>query len=317
MPVRPLDLLDLPFLPRYQHDVLPLDSARLLTRGNPLGAMALLSYLNPRRQIYTAVNERDGNKVIGQVTHLEDDRTGRLTFLVPASRLDESAIPLLEHLAAHAGSWGVLNLVAEVEEGHPAFKSLRKAGFAMYAWQRVWRLPTKIERAPENAWRPVEEPEWPAVQSLHNQIVPALLQPVERLPDQVAGLVCRPGEELQAYTSLSSGPTGIWIWPLIHPDSPCVPEQIGGLAASLSGRRRGPVHMCVRSYQAWLESVLEEIGAEPGPLQAVMVKRLTVLQREVQPITGPEKVLVKPAAPIARAVLKDDAQTETFDSGTV
>ena len=55
MTVRSLDLLDLPFLPLYRQDILPLDSARLLTRGNPLGATALLSYLNPRRNLYTAV----------------------------------------------------------------------------------------------------------------------------------------------------------------------------------------------------------------------------------------------------------------------
>ena len=49
MTVRSLDLLDLPLLSRYRRDVLSLYSARILTRGNPLGAMALLSYLNPRR----------------------------------------------------------------------------------------------------------------------------------------------------------------------------------------------------------------------------------------------------------------------------
>ncbi len=58
MTIRSLDILDLPLLSRYRRDILPLDSAHILTRGNPLGAMAMLSYLNPRRTVYTAVASR-------------------------------------------------------------------------------------------------------------------------------------------------------------------------------------------------------------------------------------------------------------------
>ena len=67
MTVRSFDLLDLPSLSSYRRDVLPLDSARILTRGNPLGALAMLSYLNPRRHIYTAVAVEDGESLMGQV----------------------------------------------------------------------------------------------------------------------------------------------------------------------------------------------------------------------------------------------------------
>jgi len=52
MLVRSLDVLDLPLLSRYRRDLLSLDSARILTRGNPLSAVALLAYLDPRHQIY-------------------------------------------------------------------------------------------------------------------------------------------------------------------------------------------------------------------------------------------------------------------------
>ena len=49
MSIRSLDLLDLPIISRYRNDVLTLDSARALTRGHPLGAMGLLTYINPTR----------------------------------------------------------------------------------------------------------------------------------------------------------------------------------------------------------------------------------------------------------------------------
>ncbi|MBU4226059.1 MAG: hypothetical protein KKC71_09610, partial [Chloroflexi bacterium] len=113
MPVRSLDLLDLPSLARYRRDVLPLDSARTLTRGNPLGAAALFSYLNPRRHIYTVVSTYGAVSFIGQVAQQYGETFARLTFLAPSESF-EPAMALLEHLAAQAGEWGALYLLAEV-----------------------------------------------------------------------------------------------------------------------------------------------------------------------------------------------------------
>ena len=58
----------------------------------------------------------------------------------------------------------------------------------------------------------------------------------------------------------------------------------------------------MRSYQAWLEASLEELGAEAGPRQAVMVKRLAKPVKELQAVPAMEKAMakVKPAAPVRR-----------------
>ena len=298
MTLRSLDLLDLPFLSPYRQDELPLDSARLFTRGDPLGAAAMLSYLNPRRHIYTAVNDEDGTRLIGQITQRGDESAARLTFLAPAEQIRPLSGPLLDHLAAQAGDWGAFHLLAEVDESHPAFRSLRQAGFAMYAWQRVWKLPaTQKESVP--TWTETSETDLPAIQSLHNQIVPALLQPVDPAPHKAGGMVCKSKGELRAYVRVDAGPAGVWILPLVPPDSDCAPEQLNNL---ISGWRDRPIYICVRSYQAWLESVLEDLGAEAGPRQAVMVRRLAAIVKEPQAISAMEKVLVKakPAAPISR-----------------
>ena len=100
-----------------------------------------------------------------------------------------------------------------------------------------------------------------------------------------------------------SGPAGIWLRPLIPPDCDCIPRLAGVL--NTIGSRRRPVFVCVRSYQAWLESVLGDLGAQPGPQQAVMVKRLMLLQKAEQPVNAIEKVLVKPAAPVARTASEE------------
>ncbi len=302
MTVRSLDLLDFPFLLRYRRGILPLDSARFLTHGNPLGAAALLSYLNPHRNLYTAVSTENGDSLMGQVTLNERETSARLTFLAPAEKVNGLALPLLDHLTKQAGEWGALHLLAEVDEDSPAFKTLRQAGFAMYAWQRVWKLPERRTDGGETSWREAGETDWPSVQSLHGQIIPALLQPVENLPKQVSGLVCSTESGLQAYAAFCSGPEGIWLQPLVPPDSACGPEQVTGLARAVAGGGRRPVYVCVRSYQAWLESVLEELGAQVGPRQAVMVRRLAKTVKEPQSVQVMEKALakVKPAAPVTR-----------------
>jgi hypothetical protein len=314
MTIRSLDLLDLPSLPRYRRDVLSLDSARTLTRGNPLGAAALLAYLNPRRHIYTAVCSGDGLSLMGQVVQSEGETFARLTFLAPNELLGAGEVPLLDHLARHAGGWGALHLLAEVDERSKAFKSLRQAGFAMYAWQRVWKL--VIPMTPiVGDWREAASRDLVAVQGLYNQIVPALIQPVESLPGQLDGLICHTNGEMQAYVGLTHGPAGIWAQPLIHPDAEAVPERITALLHELPDRRERPVYVCVRSYQAWLEGVLEDLGAQAGPRQAVMVKRLAKLQKIEEKIPAMEKAL-KPAAPIASSTeMLYSSSSESYYSG--
>ena len=298
MTVRSLDFLDLPLLARYRRDVLPLYSARILTRGNPLSAMAMLSYLNLRRSIYTAVATENSDSLMGQVILSGDETSARLTFLAPTENFNGLTLSLLDHLTAQAGEWGAFHLLAEVDENSSVFRSMRQAGFSMYAWQRVWKLPKLEKTDAESSWREVEETDWPAVQSLHGQIVPALIQPVDVLPKKATGLVCHPEGNLQAYVAVKSGPAGVWIQPLVPPDSGCGPERLAGL----SGWGNRPVYVCVRSYQAWLETVLEDLGAEAGPRQAVMVRRLAKTIKEPLAISVLEKALAKakPAAPVSR-----------------
>ncbi len=307
MTIRSLDLLDLPFLPRYRRNLLPLDSARFFTRGDPLGAMAMLSYLNPRRNIYTAISTENGNSVMGQVIMKDGDTSARLTFLAPLEEADSLLPPLLDALTSQAGTWGALHLLAEVDEDSPVFKSMRQAGFAMYAWQRVWKLPKLDGPGGNLTWRAAEDTDWPAIQSLHAQIVPALIQPVDALPKQVTGLVCGTVGEIQAYVREDSGPAGIWLQPLVPPDSACAPEQLTGLVRAVSSGDGRPVYVCVRSYQAWLESSLEELGAESGTRQAVMVKRLAMAIKETQSVSVVEQALAKakPAAPVSRIESKE------------
>ena len=265
MSVRTLDILDLPLLLRSHDDVLPLDGARFYTRGTPLGASALLAYWNPLRHLYTAVSSENGSTLMGQMTLESGETSARMTFLTPGEGLNGLTLPLLDHLAEQAGRWGAYHLLAELDEDSPVFKTLRQACFAVYATQRVWKLPEFRQPAEKNSWREARPADWIHVQSLHGQIVPTLIQPVDTLPRYVAGLVCHDDDTLLGYASISRGPRGVWLRPLIPPDSNCLPGHAWGLVKLAAGGGNRPVYLCVRSYQAWLESALEDMGARPGP----------------------------------------------------
>ena len=192
MSIHPLDLLDLPTLYRYRGEAIPLDSSRLLTRGNPLGAIGVMAYINPRKHTYSAVSREDGAKLAGGIIHTNGETFAKLLYLAPASEMSNPALPaLIENLTMQAGSWGAMHVVAEVDELSTAFVPLRMAGFSVYAWQRVWDVTPLAMNQPDgdgaspdgtHRWQRVQSVQLPAVQNLHHQIVPPLLQPVEPAP---------------------------------------------------------------------------------------------------------------------------------------
>ena len=133
-----------------------------------------------------------------------------------------------------------------------------------------------------------------AVQSLYHQIVPPLLQPIEPQPKTALGWLCNEG--LRCYVSATQGVYGIVLSPLIHPEATEVSEKLASLISNLPERRNRPVYVCVRSYQAWLEPVLADLGAQGGDRQAVMVKHLAHLVKEGQTAPAvPKGVTVQPS----------------------
>ena len=315
MSIHALDLLDLPTLYRYRSEAISLDSVRLLTRGNPLGAIGVMAYVNPRRHIYSAVSRDEGPALAGGIIHTNGDSFAKLLYLAPASQMQHPALPaLIENLTAQAGAWGAMHVLAEVDETSPAFVPLRKAGFAVYAWQRKWDV-TPLASAPASGangknghsdeangngdgnheWRRVESAGFPAIQNLFHQIVPPLLQAVEAAPKQPGGFVCCEG--LRVYVELNTGMVGIILLPLIHPETTDVAAKLESLIRYLPNRGGRPVYVCVRSYQAWLEPVLQDLGARAGDRQAIMVKHMARLIKDEQAVMAkqPANVSVQPS----------------------
>lgn len=298
MNVRPFDWRDLPTLHRFRNESIFLDSALLMTRGPLLLPGAVFSYLAPAMGVFTCVASGDGSgRLIGQFIHLIGSPFSYITFFSPVTRLDGPNVSaLVEYMLAQLGERGALRLLADVDEHAVAFEALRLQGFAIYTRQRIWQLagpaadgkPSAVilpadtpEPLPGNgkhgppAWRSAVSQDEIPIRVLYNNLVPGLVQQIEPFATQrPKGMVYYEQGDLLAYVELRYGHRGIWAHPFVHPDANDLAGKFIALLKKIPNRRSRPVYICIRSYQAWLEAAIEDLGAEAGPRQAVMAKQL-------------------------------------------
>jgi hypothetical protein len=269
---------------RYRRQVLGLDSALMLTRGNPLGLAAMVAQLRPMRGTYTNVSPtEDGTpSLFGQVNYQQGERSARIAFIAPDVEAVLPSLPtVLEDLARQSGEWGAYHLLAEMDETSPAFEAFRRVGFSVFAWQRIWKLPTVTDDdLSEAEWAPARLDQESGIRSLFQSLVPPLVLSAEPMTIHTfQGLACQQNDEVTAYSDVEFGVQGIYLKPIFHPDAVDVDCLIKSLAAVLPNQSSRPVYLSVRSYQSWLENGLQKIGAEAAPRQALLVKHLIVRQR--------------------------------------
>jgi hypothetical protein len=315
MSVRRFDWRDLPTLHSYRNQCLFLDSTHLLSNGPRLiPARAIFTYLALSSGIYmyqASSNGKPNNTLLGQVIHKGGRACARLAFLTPASALDSPNLtPLIERMVKDIGHRGGTHLLAEVNEAEGAFESLRKAGFATYARQRVWQLENPSFEPVENTnWRRTISQDLIAIRGLYANLIPGLVQQVEQAPARrPRGYTFRQAGDLLAYVDIKKGPSGIVMQPFIHPDLENVSEILKELVALLPEKGSNkPVYLYVRSYQSWLEPSIEDLGAKPGPRQAVMVRHLAVIHKQSRAYLMPVLDRGQPeiSAPITRRILNE------------
>jgi hypothetical protein len=338
MTVRLFDWRDLPAIHRYRQDCVFLDSALVLTRGPLLVERALFSSFAPSMVgVFTCVVDGErinneprigqssngqsaighpnighpmfGQPIIGQFMHLWDSPFSYLTFLAPQSALESPRVSaLIEYMTTLSGERGALRLLADVDERTQVFEILHKCGFAIYTRQRVWQITSTLPgNPPANNWRAATSRDVIPIRSLYNNLVPALVQQAEPFSSRPPnGLVCYQKDELLAYVELQRGRRGIWAHPFVHPDAENVPERFIDLLSKIPGRKTRPMYFCVRSYQSWLEPVIEELGAEAGLRQAVMMKQLATPQKVARPFALPALEKGKPEITAPAAHLESE-----------
>lgn len=311
MNIRQFELRDFPLLYRYRHRGLFLDSTRALIHGPfVVHVGALITFIGPTLRIYTyrcENNSQPGKPIVGQVAYSVGSSYARLSFMAPEDALEQPELTALaEFIVAHMGHLGVFHILADVDETNPAYQLLHRAGFAIYARQRIWRL-DGVPGGDTDAipWRASRSDDTIGVRSLYCNVVPGLVQQVEPLPKKgIKGVVYYLNGELLSFVELKYGRNGIWVQPFVHPDTEGFSRHLVQLLHDLPGRRDRPLYICVRSYQSWLEAAVEEMGGQPGPQQAVMVRHLAVSRRvnQAYPLPAINGKRIEPTAPIVRVV---------------
>lgn len=281
---------------RHRNQALCLDSALECAFGSPA---AFSEVLRARLADDAVTGVALGRPLLfGQMRHALGQPAARLAFLLPKSGLQMPALTaLLDWLARLAGVRGALRVVAEVDERSAAFEGLRRTGFVVYAWQRVWSFaPSNQRSTTPGLWQPMRSGDEVAVRSLCQLLLPPLAQAAETFllrPGQ--GLVYRRGGDLLAYVNMVSGGRGTYLLPVIHPDVEDVEALLCDLLWGQGRGRARPIYLTMRSYQAWLEPILSGLQGGVAPRQALMVKYLAQLQRAG--VLAPQAVLEHPWAP--------------------
>lgn len=302
------DWRDLPALHRFRNETVYLDSALLLTRGPLVFPGVLFSYLTSSMGVFTCVTDGGRNglpRLMGQFIYLSGTPLSHLTFLAPIDALDsKSVLPLVEYMMVLSGERGAQRLLADVDEDSLAFEMLRECGFAIYNRQRIWQFTKKPDGVfSTNGWRVARDQDGISIRNLYNNLVPGLVQQIEPFSSQrPRGMVYYEKGELLAFVELKYGHRGIWAQPFIHPDAENVPQHFLDIFTGIPGRINRPIYICIRSYQSWLEPMIEELGAEAGPRQAVMARQLVIQQKATRPFALPalEGGQAEVTAPIVR-----------------
>lgn len=268
---------------RHRNAVVSLDSALALTHGNPLGPAGILGQLHPSRGSFTGVVENpEGPKLIGQFSINQGESFARMAFFLPESACETNGfLFLLQGMASMAGEWGAHNLVAEVTESCSMYEQFRHCGFSVYGWQHVWKAPAGSRQ--ENGkpgWHQPASSDYLTVKNLYQYLLPPIVHSAEPFPAGMpGGRVIRDQGEIVGWASVKSGLHGVFVVPLLHPEVKNAPQVLACLESQLHHETRLPVYFGVRSYQAWLEPALESMDWKVLPRQALMVKRLAIIQK--------------------------------------
>lgn len=320
---RSITLVDIPLVRRLVEKRTMLDCELTLTREDHASQSALSTFLLPQRGTYTLIARNDKQQVVGQFRLKPEDAHAHIVYLAPGLLHDGDDdtvwLHVLDAMAREAGKNGAQALLAEVDEAAPLFKTLRAAGYAVYARQEIWRYDDAApsEPTPSLLLSEATDADLVGIFSLFAATVPSMVQPFTLPTAEMQGLVYRVDDTVAAYIAYSEGKNGIYIIPYLHADMLSdAPALIDAVLRQIPRVGKLPVYVCVRRYQDWLSDALDAVGFLPHLRQAVMVKHITAGVRHASfaPLLQTmEQHAIRPAKPPAHRCyheLLPDAATQ-------
>ncbi len=262
-----------------------LDAIRFFTRGEPLNLRNVMQRVTLGVEQVAALLQASDYGCYGQIEKRQTRQFAQMCYLGTLEDPEPEIISkLLEYLITIAGEWESLGVVADLPEISPLFEGFRKAGFTIWARQKVYNLSTsEIKKNDgELKWRTWTPNDFSAMYALYKEVIPCVVQSIEPLPrSSMPGLVAyQLNGSLAAYADLVYGPKGIWVQLTASPEAPAngFAESLTQAIPDIYGR---PLYISVRSYLPWVESSIEDSGYIHQESQVLLVKHLT-LRRQLE-----------------------------------
>ena len=299
--IRPFQLRDSALVHRLGEGGVVLQAETALTASpHPLRSALLHMLVGGHHSTYIWKSEEGNASAFVQLYWEDDYSTARLACLGTDidrngtgdhSNLDETVwLDLLDQLVIEAGHRGVHSLIAEVSESGDELSLLRRAGFVIYARQDIWVSEEAKDIEPSSQLITHEAVDDWDVHVLYSNVVPRLIQSVEPTPPLTGGQnwLLREDGELAAYVHVNEGPVASWMRLFIHPNASTQPEAIIQSAMhKIQPTEQHPLFFCIRRYQSWLQTPLEQAGFSHWGSQAVMVKHVARRVESPTPIVKP------------------------------
>ena len=312
-----MKLLDLPLMLRLKQNAIVLHSELGLTEDARGQNSALLSSILFPRGLHTLLAQVNDKNVVGQFRHRPGEANAHIVYLAPTLEDDEADeddgiwLHILDAMAEQAGRNGAQTLVAEVELSHRLFETMRRAGYAVYSRQVIWKHAPLADEMPQTALpvSPEGSADQMGIAALLGCTIPRILQTVMGPSPDMAGLVYRKAGRVEAYIAYSEGRHGVYLMPYLHPEVlGAAPNIMAAALLEIERCRKVPIYACVRGYQGWLENAVLDLGFAPWLEQAVMVKHLTagVRQTSFARVEFAPGSHHKPAATLQIAKLNDE-----------
>ncbi|MGB1287919.1 MAG: hypothetical protein ACPG7F_15375, partial [Aggregatilineales bacterium] len=274
--IRTITLTDIPLLRRLSAAGILLDTETALTRKAPGSHSTLLSSILFPAGIHTLIARGGSRQVVGQLRYRQEDSCAHIVYIVPEGDDEQNnSLLILDALAREAGRHGAHFLMAEIEPEHALYETLRQARFASYARQTIWRHQpvTRQHETPLRLAQATPQDEIGITSLLYN-IIPTMLQHVALPEGDMKGLLYRHEGQIAAYIAYVEGERGIYALPFIHTDVADIAQELLEAAWTQLASDDVPLYICIRTYQYWLDSILDRMNFTSWTEQVMMVRHI-------------------------------------------
>ena len=213
--IRPFDLRDISLVRQLQPQAIVLDNRMALTGLHRPLQDALLAYFFAVRGTPTSICRLQQSgitwRAFGQMRLCRDRSQARLVTMAvhPDGHELSICLQMLDEMTAQAGRYGAQAIIAEVGDSHPLFQVLRRADFAVYTRQEIWRLDESASQPATRQLRPVKAGDRWQVQQLIGSTTPPLIRPIETADQADTGWVWISEGKLLGYVYTHAGRRGV------------------------------------------------------------------------------------------------------------